>query len=67
MKQTIWHNVKDKPIPIGFSLVYMAGAPRGPIQVCNHHANVTIVGGLFAFDQPTITHWTELPEPPNIT
>ena len=58
-----WQPMDTCP-PEGQFLVYMPEHHLCKIQVAMWHPNCKIIGGCFAFDMPTPTHWHPLPPPP---
>jgi hypothetical protein len=58
-----WQPISTAPEE-GEFLVYIPNNRRTKIQVARWHPNVKIVGGVFSFDLPPITHWAPLPPPP---
>ena len=61
-----WISVEDR-LPEGDCLVFIQKDDVHPMHTASYHPNVTIIGGLFAFDRDPVTHWMPLPEPPKRT
>jgi len=59
-----WRPISEIPEQ-GQFLVYMPEEERAPVQVAQWRPNVKVIGGLFSFDCKPITHFMELPAPPN--
>ena len=65
-----WISVETE-LPKGRCLVFVESKKgsegRNRMHVAVYHKNIDIVGNLFAFDMPPVTHWMPLPEPPKET
>jgi hypothetical protein len=59
-----WQPIETAPAEGTFLVYIPSERPGRRIQVARWHPNVKIVGHVFAFDLPPITHWRPLPPEP---
>ena len=65
--ETGWISVESDPIPEDQTcLVYVEdkNGARTRFHVCTNTKGLTVVGNMFHFDMPEITHWMPLPTAP---
>lgn len=61
----MWIPVKGyQKMPVGEWLVYVPEDSVNKFQVALVHEKISTIGGHFAFDVKPVTHYQELPEPP---
>ena len=65
-----WQPIETAPTEGTRYLAFMNDGQDTQMEVASTSPNnqgqlITVVGGRFSFDMPTITHWMPLPDPPS--